>query len=254
MFGAYGGTALLAVVVVSLVAVPVSIWLGHLSRRDRRLLWLVVPLNALVASLLLTGVLTWGEGNPTSYPAPPLRPGLWQDGDHPILDVRPFDSAGAPLTGIYLFDQYGRPLDVRTDCPETGGDDPGTAVVPAKPYPRGVERFDDLTGRCVLDPPAPLAVVLPPASGPTPSPSPPPPAATPPASPMGPLPPPPRADRHPPARPAAVGGSSRSGPVARPGGGPQVHPAGREPAFRAGTRHAPLASRARSGRGVAADG
>lgn len=44
---------IVALVILGIPAAVVSILVGHYSRRDRRLLWLVVPANALVASFFL---------------------------------------------------------------------------------------------------------------------------------------------------------------------------------------------------------
>ena len=48
----HGG--LIALVILGVPAAVVSILVGHYSRRDPRMLWLVVPANALVAAVLLT--------------------------------------------------------------------------------------------------------------------------------------------------------------------------------------------------------
>jgi hypothetical protein len=103
-----------------------------------------------------------------------------------ITDIRPVDAAGRPLSGVYLFDQDGRPLDVGRPCdaydPYDGYDaDGGTGST--DPYPRGSAGYDDETGECTVVPPAPLVVAVPSATAsaaPTPSAPPTPPA--PPAS------------------------------------------------------------------------
>jgi hypothetical protein len=151
-----------AVLLLALVAVPVSVWVGHLTRRDRRWLWGVVPLNALAAVVVLW-MLTAGVpgaydgGSASSYPA--FQPGLWQDSEREIRDIRPVDADGNPLTGVYLFDQDGLPIDTSggAECGATDG--PGSGSNAA--YPRGTWDFDPRTGRCRHTPPAPLVVAVP---------------------------------------------------------------------------------------------
>jgi hypothetical protein len=150
------------VVLLAVAGVPVSIWLGLRARSDRRLLWIVVPLNCL-AGLVLLPVLLDGpdvvrglDHERAAEVVSQFAAGLRQGSDQ-ILDIRPVDAAGNPLTGIYLFDQYGQPIDA------TGSD--SCAGVPPSgvdhdPYPRGTTRYDS-SGRCVTVPPGPLVVVVP---------------------------------------------------------------------------------------------
>ena len=146
------------VLVLVLVALPISVWIGYRSRADRRWLWVVVPLNALAAVAVLYAATTvLGANGPTgasSYPV--YQPGLSQDGQ-PVADVRPFDGFGKPLTNVYLFDQAGRPLDTGPSA-ECSGDQP---VPSSAPYPRGYRQFDPQTGQCEVVPPAPLVVSVP---------------------------------------------------------------------------------------------
>jgi hypothetical protein len=157
------------VVLLSLVTVPVSVWLGHRTRRDRRLLWAVVPLNTLAAVLALGVLLSTGAGllgsprpagnySSQSY----QQPGLWQDMDRQIHDIRPVDAAGNPLTGVYLFDQDGRPIDTsdRSSC-DVDSRTADSAANAARPYPRGTTDYDPRTGDCVVVPPGPLLVAVP---------------------------------------------------------------------------------------------
>jgi hypothetical protein len=159
----YGQFEPAVVLVLALVALPVSIWLGHRSRRDRRWLWLVVPLNALAAALLLlfgVGQLAYAAPSAdygTSYSSSALPSGLYQDGEQ-ILDIRPVDANGVPLSGVYLFNQDGAPIEVGIDW--CGYGDLPTAAA-AQPYPRGTPVYDDRTGACVLSTPGPLVVAVP---------------------------------------------------------------------------------------------
>jgi hypothetical protein len=151
------GYALLPLVLVAVVAVPLSVGLGRLSRRDHRWLWAAVPLNGLAAGLLVTAVSVYGSPA-ESGPAPAeLSGGLLQDGE-PVTDVRPYDAQGRPLSGVHLFDQDGRPVDAASDVCEDGSDVP---TVSPRPYPRGSARYDDVTGLCTIVPPAPLVVAVP---------------------------------------------------------------------------------------------
>src|ERR1700754_360606 len=82
--------------------------------------------------------------------------------DRQILDTRPVDAGGNPLTGVYLFDQNGRPIDTSTSSScedEYRFSAPGAAA--ARPYPRGTVDYDPRTGDCVTIPPGPLVVAVP---------------------------------------------------------------------------------------------
>ncbi len=161
-----GGGAVVWLVVGALF-VPVSVLLGRVSQRDRRWVWAVVPLNALAAVLLPVVVALPGDsGAASSYPAPPAPyvPGLWQDGERQITDIRPVDAFGNPLTWVYLFDQDGRPVDTGDGC---YGDTGYGEVSPAEPYPRGTPTYDETTGECTLVPAGPIVVAVPSAAPPT---------------------------------------------------------------------------------------
>jgi uncharacterized membrane protein len=152
------------VLLLSLLFVPLSVWLGFRSRADRRLLWLVVPLNTfagLLALLVPVAFAAFGVPGGSTSSAVPYFPGLWQDGERQIEDIRPVDAAGVPLSEVYLFDQDGRPIDTGDLC---GG---GSSVDPARPYPRGTTGYDDRTGECVVVRPGPLVVAVPTTIAPT---------------------------------------------------------------------------------------
>jgi hypothetical protein len=177
----FSGAEAPAVLLLGLLAVPASIWVGRRTRRDRRLLWVVVPLNALAALVVLwmlfEGVPGSREPSPASYTA--SAPGLWQDGDREIRDIRPVDAAGNPLTGVYLFDQDGLPIDTSGsgECSGTDPDLDDPAAANAA-YPRGTWDYDPRTGRCRHTPPGPLVVAVPTTPAPgavtaTPAPAPP---------------------------------------------------------------------------------
>ncbi|MBN9790529.1 hypothetical protein DMP17_18220 [Pseudonocardia sp. TMWB2A] len=160
VFGGGGSAGLLITVVLAVAAVPLSVLLGRRSAADRRLLWAVVPLNALAAGLLVAGVLAQGQDRDTDVSSYTPPPGLTLDGNT-VSDVRPFDAKGRPLTGVYLFDENGRPLAVDDGyCPTDGSAATSTAPAPG-PYPQGVRTTDPSSGECVTVPPPPLVVTIP---------------------------------------------------------------------------------------------
>ncbi|HZG91511.1 MAG TPA: hypothetical protein VEZ42_14970 [Pseudonocardia sp.] len=198
--GTLQGPELVPTVLIALVAVPVSVWLGYRSRRDRRLLWLVVPLNGLAAVMVLVGLLS-ADPMPASSAAAYGPSGLWQDSEREILDIRPVDASGAPLTGVYLFDQDGQPINTQNDrC--SGSTDTWSAGR-AEPYPRGIVDVDPRTGNCLTVPPQPLVVAVPPTAGSPATPPLPLPSAAPSSVPVEPVPP---TDAVPPAPPAPAPG------------------------------------------------
>ncbi|MHA6625847.1 HAAS signaling domain-containing protein [Pseudonocardia sichuanensis] len=159
-----GGGGFAPTLLVGLVGVPVSVWVGHRTRRDRRWLWAVVPLNALAAMVLLVVPVDGGLSGPSvQSSAASYQPGLWQDSEREIQDIRPVDASGTPLTGVYLFDQDGRPIDTSGGrfCAPAGAPVDQDAAEAARPYPRGTWDYDHRTGECVLTPPVPLVVAVP---------------------------------------------------------------------------------------------
>ncbi|MFP5022925.1 DUF1700 domain-containing protein [Pseudonocardia phyllosphaerae] len=173
-----GPSGLLMSMLLVLFTVPLSVWLGGRSRADRRILWAVVPLNALASGVLLSVVVELAGPDPSIDPYP-MSPGegtgLTLDGST-VQDIRPFDARGRALSGVYLFDEAGRPLavrdmpctDARSDAetgsggdvvPEPGAGDP--QVGEPGPYPRGTLTTDPQTGRCITVPPHPMTVTIP---------------------------------------------------------------------------------------------
>ncbi|WP_214407567.1 HAAS signaling domain-containing protein [Pseudonocardia lacus] len=151
----------LAVVLLAVIGIPISVWLGRLSRTDRRLLWLVVPLNALAVAVVVLVPTSWSDSpSPAASEADYAQPGLYQDGEY-VYDIRPVDANGVPLTGVYLFDQDGRPIDVDQYSCREADESYYDAPEAVRPYPRGTYEVDPDTGRCVLVPPAPLVVAVP---------------------------------------------------------------------------------------------
>ena len=160
--GLFLGVELPGVLLVALVAVPVSVWLGYRTRKDRRWLWAVVPLNTLAALLLLVlfpaGLFFAPAPEAESYPSS-YQMGLWQDSERQIRDIRPVDAAGNPLSGVYLFDQDGVPIDTSggNECTDGYGAEADSRAA----YPRGTWEFDTRTGRCRHVEPGPLVVAVP---------------------------------------------------------------------------------------------
>ncbi len=129
----------------------------------------MVPLNAVAVAVVLLMALRAPspayEG--TDYEGSNYvgSSGLVQDGES-IRDIRPVDAAGNPLTGVYLFDQDGRPIDAEEYECEGSYDASGSSTAdPVRPYPRGTWEVEPDNGRCVLVPPAPLVVAVPTATG-----------------------------------------------------------------------------------------
>ncbi|OZM78397.1 hypothetical protein [Pseudonocardia sp. MH-G8] len=165
LVGVLDGGEVMPILLVGLVGAPVSVWLGHRTRRDRRWLWMVAPLNALAAVVLLVVLVEGAPGGPTvQSSSASFQPGLWQDSEREIQDIRPVDASGTPLTGVYLFDQDGRPIDTSGGraCAPTGATRfDQDAAEAGRPYPRGTWDYDSRTDACVLTPPAPLVVAVP---------------------------------------------------------------------------------------------
>jgi hypothetical protein len=172
----FGGGGVALTLLVGLIGVPVSVWIGRRTRRDRRWLWAVVPLNAVAAMVLLVVLV---DGASDAGPTPQsssthYQPGLWQDSEREIQDIRPVDASGTPLTDVYLFDQDGRPIDTsggRACAPAGAARVDQDAAEAARPYPRGTWDYDDRTGECALTPPAPLVVAVPSATPAAPAPA-----------------------------------------------------------------------------------
>jgi uncharacterized membrane protein len=189
----FGGGGFTLTLLVALLGMPVSVWLGHRTRSDRRWLWPVVPLNGLAVLVLLVAAVEGPFADPVLDSDSSTVPydGLWQ-GSEEIRDIRPVDATGTPLTDVYLFDQDGRPIDTSADrwCPRYDAyGDPAPADGAVAPYPRGTWDVDGRTGGCRHVPPVPLVVAVPaPTAGATATQSPVTTAPVPPAS-TGPLPP-----------------------------------------------------------------
>ncbi|MEI7057941.1 hypothetical protein WBG06_19100 [Nocardioides sp. CCNWLW239] len=73
---------------------------------------------------------TTGQGSPIDQQAGVYSGGSW------VSNIYPYDAAGKPLTGVQLFDQDGRPIDVVTqpDCTST----PAAPLPPAAPDEDGI--------------------------------------------------------------------------------------------------------------------
>lgn len=124
-------SAVLLVPFVLLVGAAV-VWAGPRVRRDRRLLWLAVPVSAFVVGSVLGGFGTVTDlisRDRTYYGAPPYstaEDNYGTDqltyGGRSIENVYAFDGEGKPLTEVYLYDEDGRPITLtRYGCERSSG-------------------------------------------------------------------------------------------------------------------------------------
>jgi uncharacterized membrane protein len=115
-----------------LVAGGAAVWAGPRLRRDRRLLWVAVPISAFVIGGILGGFGAAVDliSNRNSYSSSPSyyatsdRYGNDQltYGSHEIENVYAFDAEGKPLTEVYLYDEQGRPITLtRYGCERSSG-------------------------------------------------------------------------------------------------------------------------------------
>lgn len=116
-----------------LLAGVAAVWAGPRVRRDRRLLWLAVPISAFVIGGILGGfgaavdLISHGRSyssSPSYYPSSSDRYGNEQltYGGNEVENVYAFDADGKPLTEVYLYDEQGRPLTLtRYGCERSSG-------------------------------------------------------------------------------------------------------------------------------------
>ncbi|OXM63868.1 DUF1700 domain-containing protein [Amycolatopsis vastitatis] len=108
------------------------VWAGPRVRRDRRLLWLAVPVSAFVVGSVLGGIGNVASLLPrdrTYYGAPPYSTAEDHYGNdqltyggRSIENVYAFDGEGKPLTEVYLYDEDGRPITLtRYGCERSSG-------------------------------------------------------------------------------------------------------------------------------------
>ncbi|HET6703342.1 DUF1700 domain-containing protein [Amycolatopsis sp.] len=110
-----------------------ALWAGPRTRKDRRLLWVAVPISAFVIGATLGGfgaiVDLFARGNSYSSPStyyPSSSDSYGNDqlmyGSREIENVYAFDAEGKPLTEVYLYDEEGRPLTMtRYGCERASG-------------------------------------------------------------------------------------------------------------------------------------
>lgn len=172
-------------------ALVVSLWLAPKPACDRRLLWVAIPVNALVIGLGL-GLIGSGElgddsgdfGHADYYAINEAAPSGFMyttpGGDDPwpnlltradgsmVENIYPFDTQGRPLQDVLLFDENGRQLHLSE---RTGSEqdsalyDCTQSLVPdlaqrALPHPRGVWT-DEQRGICRLETGAPFTIAVP---------------------------------------------------------------------------------------------
>lgn len=99
---------------VGLAAVAVwgSVWLGRRSDHSRNLRLLSIAVNVVVVLLAYaaTDELRGRFGVTYVYDAPPADPHLTHRDGTPITNIYPHAADGAPLEGVLLYDQTGRPI------------------------------------------------------------------------------------------------------------------------------------------------
>ena len=181
--GGFGGLVLL------LAAIVVSVQLARQAPLPATWLRVLVAAWSLGAALLLLPLLfaSTGSQNIISDGSGLELDSLSIDGEA-IHNVFPYDSAGRPLTGVQLFDQNGRPLEIGEGDRGYWDDDTGISMelVPGSPvgsaprwnaFPLQVRRNDVATDEPGPVEPAPLPLTGVPSqpgeptstSGPTPS-------------------------------------------------------------------------------------
>ncbi|MBB4685434.1 DUF1700 domain-containing protein [Amycolatopsis jiangsuensis] len=183
--------ALLPFLVVAAVAV---VWAGPRTRRDRRLLWLAVPISAFVVGGVFGGLGaaieqidnrgSYYAGN-ASYSTPATDDYGNQQlsyGDEELRNVYAFDSDGKPLKDVYLYDEQGRPLTItRYGCEQDTGTTATRGSDNRFPRPKIVEGVQDDRGNldgynssrsyCREDDGVPFAAAIPKPGSSTPTPS-----------------------------------------------------------------------------------
>ncbi|MFI1578104.1 HAAS signaling domain-containing protein [Embleya sp. NPDC020630] len=185
-------------VAVGILALAGSLWLGSRSGHDRRLVWLAVPLNAMVVGLGI-GMVSGGQFEPgetvrfepsgSNYPTfysssdgHPLESSTLMgtlDG-RPLQNIYPFDAQGRPLKDVLLFDQNGKQLGLYSGLSNYGCTPDGRPMVPNReslpfPQPR-VEPNRGAPGCRIVEGTAPFTIAIPVRPGQVP------PASTPPSA------------------------------------------------------------------------
>ncbi|GCD94007.1 HAAS signaling domain-containing protein [Embleya hyalina] len=237
-------------VAVGLLALVASLWLGSRSRHDRRLVWLAVPLNAMVVGLGI-GMVSAGQFEPGEVvrmePMGSNHPSYFNSWDghpldsstlmgtldgNPLQNIYPFDAQGRPLKDVLLFDQNGRQLGLYSGFSNYGCTRDGRPAVPNReslpfPQPR-VEPNQGAPGCRIVEGTAPFTIAIPVRPGQAPQSSTPPsagvpgnPPATVPSTPPGSAP-----GSAPGTAPGAAPGTTRQQPPAASAGAPSTRPEG----------------------------
>ena len=152
-FPSLAKNGLLGAALALAVAVPASVALG---RRGGRW-WNVVATGAGIVAAAITA----GAINDTQYVYTDVvgTTGVLVAPDGRVItNIWPYDGAGTPLDGVFLFDQDGLPIDVGP----MGAHPPGSVVVPGL-FPRDdqVWTYDERTGTERLEPAERPAVSVP---------------------------------------------------------------------------------------------
>ncbi|SFO81233.1 Uncharacterized membrane protein [Amycolatopsis arida] len=118
----------LLVLPVFLVVGVAMLWLGPKSTKDRKLLWISLPVSAFALGALagMAGHLVEAVDRADLYTDRYATAGYVDNGllyrGQPVENVYLFDAEGKPLTDVYLYDQDGRPILLpRYGCDPVGG-------------------------------------------------------------------------------------------------------------------------------------
>lgn len=123
------GLGVAYVLLLGIVAVPLSVWLGRRGRADRRLRWAGIAASAVAvaAGLVLLGSV--GQAGLDPAPGVEYLPGPDYGGLGGVTNIYPYSADGKPLTDVLLYDQDGRPVAVRV-----GPDADGTEITAVPRY------------------------------------------------------------------------------------------------------------------------
>ena len=156
-----GLLVLLAAVVVSVLIGQGRLWPGSGPDRPAYARVLLLALNAFAVVVPLTFHVDGDQVESYSYAPVSVRPddGVLRHGRDVVRNVYPYDANGQPLTGVQLFDQAGRPIEVapqsslganrrerQVTCPSFNGTTPLFNVFP-------LQQRTQPSGTCLQDHP-----------------------------------------------------------------------------------------------------
>jgi HAAS domain-containing protein len=137
--------ALIAGLLATVPCVVLSVWLGRRAERSKRARRVSIVLSLVVGVALIGAITGWG-GDAQYYPDEGMAyseslPYLHHADGTTIANICPYSSEGKLLSGILLFDQFGRPITNSADNVD------GRAIEPAAPailnvYPKTISLVD----------------------------------------------------------------------------------------------------------------